>query len=104
MRYNTLKPEDEQNRSKEYTGCNKEGQNDNYDIIGEVLIPECLLDVRPETAEKSDDYKKLYEQFAKCMKPGAHENSVDGLDTAELKRFNTLKSEDEQNQSKEYID
>ena len=42
MRYNTLKPEDEQNRSKEYIDCKKEGQNDNYDITGEILVPECL--------------------------------------------------------------
>ena len=104
VRYNTSKPEDEQNRSKEYIGCKKEEQNNNYDITGEVLIPECLLDVYPETAEKSDDYNTLYVQFAECMKPGAHEDSVDGLDTAELVRFNTLKSEDEQNRSKENID
>ena len=42
VRYNTLKPEDEQNRSKEYIDCKKEGQNDNYDITGEILVPECL--------------------------------------------------------------
>ena len=103
-RYNTLKPEDEQNRSKEYINCKKEGQNDNYEITGKFLIPECLLDVYPETAEKNDDYKKFYEQVAECMKPGAHENFDDGSDTAELVRFNTLKSEDEQNRSKKYIE
>ena len=97
VKYNTLKPQDEQIRSKEYTGCKKEEQNDNYDITGVVLIPECLLDVYPETAEKYDDYKELYEQSAECTKPGAHKNSVDGLDTAELVRFNTSKYEDEQN-------
>ena len=31
-RYNTLKPEDDQNGSKEYFDCKKEGQNDSYDI------------------------------------------------------------------------
>ena len=79
VRYNTLEPEDEQIRSKEYTGCKKEEQNDNYDFTGVVLIPECLLDVYPETAEKYDDCKELYEQSAECTKPGAHQNSVDGF-------------------------
>ena len=43
-----------------------------------------------------DEYKKFYEQFAGNMKPGAHENFENGSDTAELVRFNTLKSEDQQ--------
>ena len=42
VKYNTLKPEDKQNRSKEYIDCKKEGQNDNYDITGEITAPECL--------------------------------------------------------------
>ena len=104
VRYNTLKPEDEQIRSKEYIGSKKEGQNDNYDITGENAIPESLLDVYPETAEKNDDYKKIYERLAECMKPGIHVNFVDDFVTVELVRFNTLKPEDKQNKSKEYID
>ena len=40
--YNTLKSEDEQIKLKEYIDCKKVGQNDNYDITGETLIPECL--------------------------------------------------------------
>ena len=48
-----------------------------------------LLDVYPKIAEKNDDYKKSYEQLAKCMEPGIHENFVEGLDTAELVRFST---------------
>ena len=58
----------------------------------------------PETTEKKDDDKKLYEQFAEYTKPEAHEDSEDGTDTAELVRFNTLKPEDKQNKSKEYVD
>ena len=41
-KYNTLKQEDEQNGSKEYIECKKEGQNYNYDITGENTVPECL--------------------------------------------------------------
>ena len=41
-RYNTLQSEDEQNRLKEYIYYKKEGHCDNYDITGEILIPECL--------------------------------------------------------------
>ena len=100
MRYNTLKLEDEQNRSKEFADCKKEGQNDNFEITDKSLIPERLFDAYPETAEKTDDYKKFYEQFAGNTKPRAHENFEDGSNTSELARFNTFKLEDEQNGSK----
>ena len=42
MRFNTLKSEDEQNRSKEYIDCKMKGQNYNYDITGEITVPERL--------------------------------------------------------------
>ena len=57
-----------------------------------------------ETAEKKDDYKKFYEQFVECMKLGIHENSVDDFEIAELLRFYTSKSGNEQISLKEYID
>ena len=72
--------------------------------LKKYITSECLIDVLPETTEKKDDDKKLYEQFAKYTKPEAHEDSVDGTDTAELVRFNTSKPEDKQNKSKEYVD
>ena len=52
--------------------------------------------IRDEIAEKKDYYEMSYEQFVKCMKLGIRENSVDDFEIAELLRFNTSKSGDEQ--------
>jgi molecular chaperone HtpG len=57
-----------------------------------------------EIAEKKDDYKKFYEQFSKNLKLGIHEDSTNRNKVAELMRFNTSKSGDEQISLKEYID
>ena len=62
------------------------------------------MDMFDEIAELNDDRKKFYEQFVKFMKLGIRENSVDDLETAELLRFNTSKSGDEQISFKEYVD
>ena len=48
--------------------------------------------------------RMYYEQIGEHMKPGVHENFVDGFEIAEMSRYNTLKSENEQNRLKEYID
>merc|ERR1712139_590622 len=55
-------------------------------------------------AEKKDDYKKFYEQFSKPMKLGIHEDSTNRTKVAELLRFQTSKSGDEQISLKEYVD
>ena len=89
---------------KKYIIHMKESQIEINYIMDEILIPECLIDVLPENAEKNDDYKKFYEQIVECMKPGVHANFVDGFEIAELVRYNTLKAEDEQTKLKEYID
>ena len=60
--------------------------------------------IRDEVAEKRGDYEKSYEQFVKCMKLGIRENFVDDFEIAELWRFNTSKSGDEQISFKEYVD
>ena len=58
---------------------------------------ECLcLEMFAEIAEKKDDYKKFYEQFGKCLKLGVHEDSTNSTKVAELLRFHTSKSGDEQ--------
>merc|ERR1739848_679984 len=51
-----------------------------------------------------DDYKKFYEQFSKNLKLGIHEDSTNRTKIAELLRFNTSKSGDEQISLKEYVD
>merc|ERR1712219_72849 len=57
-----------------------------------------------EIAEKKDDYKKFYEQFAKNLKLGIHEDSTNRAKLADLLRFQTSKSGDEQICLKEYCD
>merc|ERR1712135_149031 len=74
------------------------------------LIPEWLnlvkkcLEMFAEIAEKKDDYNKFYEQFGKCLKLGIHEDSTNRTKIAELLRFSTSKSGDEEISLKEYVD
>ena len=116
LRFNTSKSRDEQISLKEYIDRMKEGQNDIYYITDESitvvsssrviknnLVKKCL-EMFAEIAEKKDDYEKFYEQFVECMKLGIRANSVEDFETAELLRFNTSKSRDEQISLKEYID
>ena len=55
-------------------------------------------------ASLKDDYKKFYEAFGKCLKLGVHEDSTNRTKIAELLRFHTSKSGDEQISLKEYVD
>merc|ERR1711934_1147978 len=57
-----------------------------------------------EIAEKKDDYKKFYEQFSKNIKLGINEDSTNRAKVAELMRYHTSKSGDEQISLKEYVD
>ena len=57
-----------------------------------------------EIAEKKDDYEKFHEQFGKCLQLGIHEGSTNRAKVAELLRFNTSRSGDEQTNVKEYMD
>ena len=57
-----------------------------------------------ESAEKKENYKKFYEQSAKCLKLGIHEDSTNRNKIAEPLRFNTSKSGDVQTSLKEYVD
>ncbi|CAJ1405764.1 unnamed protein product [Effrenium voratum] len=67
-----------------------------------------VTDSEEEEEEKKedagDDYKKFYEQFGKCLKLGVHEDSTNRTKVAELLRFHTSKSGDEQISLKEYVD
>ena len=78
-------------------------QNKILRVIKKNHVMKCM-DMFDEIAELSDDRKKFYEQFVKCMKLGIRENSVDDLKIAEMLRFNTSKSGDEQISFKEYVD
>ena len=59
------------------------------------------LEILAAIAELKDAYSKFYEQLVKCMKL---ENSVDGVEIAEVLRFNTSKSGGEEISLKECVD
>jgi molecular chaperone HtpG len=56
-----------------------------------------------EISENKEDYKKFYEQFAKNLKYGIHEDSQSRIKIAELLRFHTSKSGEEMVSLKDYI-
>merc|ERR1719198_2366548 len=78
-------------------------QNKILRVIKKNLVKKCL-EMFTEIGEKKDDYKKFYEQFSKNLKLGIHEDSTNRAKVAELMRFNTSKSGDEQISLKEYVD
>merc|ERR1712070_1243512 len=78
-------------------------QNKILKVIKKNIVKKCL-EMFTEIAEKKDDYKKFYEQFGKCLKLGVHEDSTNRTKVAELMRYQTSKSGDEQISLKEYID
>merc|ERR1712242_592480 len=67
------------------------------------LVKKCL-EMFAEIAEKKDDYKKFYEQFGKCLKLGVYQDSTNITKVAELMRYHSSKSGDEQISFKEYAD
>merc|ERR1712099_64407 len=78
-------------------------QNKILRVIKKNLVKKCL-EMFAEIAEKKDDYKKFYEQFSKNIKLGIHEDSTNRAKVAELIRYHTSKSGDEQISLKEYVD
>merc|ERR1712183_39838 len=78
-------------------------QNKILRVIKKNLVKKCI-EMFAEIAEKKDDYKKFYEQFGKCLKLGVHEDSTNRTKVAELMRYQTSKSGDEQISLKEYVD
>merc|ERR1712079_39438 len=78
-------------------------QNKILRVIKKNLVKKCL-EMFAEIAEKKDDYKKFYEQSGKCLKLGVHEDSTNRTKVAELMRYHTSKSGDEQISFKEYVD
>merc|ERR1711881_283653 len=78
-------------------------QNKILRVIKKNLVKKCL-ETWAEISEKKDDYKKFYEQFSKNIKLGIHEDSTNRSKIAELMRYHTSKSGDEQISFKEYVD
>jgi molecular chaperone HtpG len=77
-------------------------QNKILKVIKKNIVKKCL-DLFAEVAENQEDYKKFYEQFAKNLKLGVHEDSINRNKIADLLRFYTSKSGDEAISLKEYV-
>jgi len=77
-------------------------QNKILKVIKKNIVKKCL-DMFTEIQENQEDYKKFYEQFSKNLKLGIHEDTGNRNKIADLLRFNTSKSGEEQISLKEYI-
>merc|ERR1711892_204443 len=67
----------------------------------EDLMPEWLTFVKGVV--DTEDFKKFYEQFAKNLKLGIHEDSGNRAKLAELLMYNSTKSGDEMTSLKDYV-
>jgi len=62
-----------------------------------------VLELINGLAEDEEAYKKFYEQFSKNLKLGIHEDSVNRAKLADLLRFTTSASGDDQSSLKDYV-
>merc|ERR1712121_452499 len=77
-------------------------QNKILKVIRKNLVKKCL-DLFSELAEDKDNFKKFYEQFAKNLKLGIHEDSTNRKKLAGLLRFYTSASGDEPCGLEDYV-
>jgi len=77
-------------------------QNKILKVIKKNIVKKCL-EMFAEIQENQEDYKKFYEQFSKNLKLGIHEDTANRTKIAELLRFHTSKSGEDQISFKDYI-
>merc|ERR1712036_110569 len=77
-------------------------QNKVLKVIKKNLVKRCL-EMFAEVAENREDYKKFYEQFSKNLKLGIHEDTTNRKKLADLLRFHTSKTGEDQISFKDYI-
>merc|ERR1712066_118130 len=70
--------------------------------IKKSITKKCL-ELIAEVAENSEDWKKFYEQFSKNLKLGIHEDQTNREKLANMLRYNTSKSGEDQISLKEYV-
>jgi molecular chaperone HtpG len=77
-------------------------QNKILKAIKKSVTKKCIEMIQ-SIAENNETYKKFYEQFSKNLKLGIHEDTTNRTKLAELLRFSSSKSGEEQISLKEYI-
>ena len=77
-------------------------QNKILKVIKKNIVKKCL-EMFAEIQENAEDYKKFYEQFSKNLKLGIHEDTTNRTKLADLLRFHTSKSGEDQISFKEYV-
>merc|ERR1712072_56682 len=70
--------------------------------IKKSITKKCL-ELIAEIAENNEDWKKFYEQFSKNLKLGIHEDQTNREKLANMLRYNTSKSGEDQISLKEYV-
>jgi molecular chaperone HtpG len=77
-------------------------QNKILKVIKKNIVKKCL-EMFAEIQENQEDYKKFYEQFSKNLKLGIHEDAANRTKIADLLRFHTSKSGEDQISFKDYV-